>query len=626
MIDPGRFRMVMDVAVGLTAALVLWFGGRSLGVSEDVRFLGALAAGLGGVAFSRRRPDPPAQARPQAATPRSVETDQDAVHAMRSRLAQAMRESRKVTGQKSRYALPWYLVLGPEGTGKTTLLDDCGLRRMTPPAAGAPTRPGAVAVTESAVFIDTSGAFVAAADLPRGVAAGWQAVLGELASLRPVLPVNGIILALSVDDLYLADSVARQTLAEGMRARLLEVQARHDFALPVYVLLTKLDIVPGFVEFFARMDADERDQPWGFVLPLPAADESPSTALDGVVPAFDNLVAGLAGRRLALLQQEPVRARAARIEGFPAKVAVLRSPLVTLLATVFAPVDGTPSPLPRGVFLTSSRQDGLTVDPLMPEMSARFAVGRPLLTASTAGAEGMESQPWFIARPMRETILAEAGLGGRRRDPYGRRVLLRRLSTAACVVLCLGTAALMVPRYGTSLAEHRRILAEIDRRLLSADPQMGEQLRVLEFLVEIGHGLPPSLGPSGVLADLDHAGLLAAERAALEADLIDRAVMPRLVDDLRQRLANPDLTVGELAADLALVRMLNDDEQPVASMVSIWLEEAAERTFPVGTEVTSAQHRLVIERTQMHLLSPHRPHLVDDTLLEAMEARMGRSL
>lgn len=623
MIEPGRFRTPLETAAGLILALAVWFGGRALGVSEDVRFLGALAAVLAGPLSSRLRPAAPiASRRP---SPRVADADQDAAAIMRSRLVEGLREMQKVTGRHSRYALPWYLVLGPEGAGKTTLLDDCGLERVTPPAAGAPTRLGTVAVTAEAAFVDTAGAFVVSADLPRGIAAGWEAVLGELASLRPMLPVNGVILALSAGDLYLTDAVGRQSLAEGLHARLREVQARHDAALPVYVLLTKLDMIPGFVEFFSRMDVDERDQPWGFVLPLPAPDEPPAVALAGLGAAFERLVAGLTGRRLNLLHQEPVRARAARVDGFPAKVAVLRPALSALLETVFAPPDGGMSPLPRGVFLTSSRQDGLTIDPLLSEMSARFAVGRPLLAASAAGAAGAESQPWFIARPLRETILAEAGLSGRRRDPYGRRVLIRRAATGAFVSLCLGVAAILARGYGDILAEHRRIPAESDRRLLSSAPELSEQMRVLEFLVEMSRTLPPSLGLNGVLGDLDHARFLASERLDAEEDLIDRAVLPRLTNDLRTRLGDPNLSKGELAADLALVRMLNDEVPPAPGMLSIWLEEAVERAFPVGGEVTGAQHRLVIERTLLHLLSPHRPHLIDQGLTEAMEARMGET-
>ena len=611
---PIRWRGPLEMAAGLILALTVWFGGRSLGLSDDVRFVGALALALAGMASARLRG---VSAAPAVAGRILSAADPDGGgngELVRQRLHDGLRTTHKAVHRRSRYALPWYLVLGAEGVGKSALLRQCGLSPVSRPEEEGATKGCAVVVTREAVFIDTAGAYCAADTLARVDQTGWDALVDGLARQRPLLPVNGVILAVSPAELAVATAPDRHAQARAIRRRLTETQTLHGAGLPVYLLLSKMDLVPGFVEFFGHIAPEQRDQPWGFSFPAPLAGERSQPVTAEFLQGFDRLVANLADRQLDLLHQESSRSRAGRVLNFAAEVAALKSVVIALLEVVFAPAEKggeqAAAPLLRGVFLTSSRQDGLTIDPLQSEMSSRFLLARPPLTVSSAGAAGSESRGWFIGRPMRETILAEAGLVCRRGDPYGRRVLLRRLATAATVAVCTCAVAGLALGYRDNLRDLQRIVADMDRQLLDSSPDLGEQTRVLHFLAGLPPLLPKPLALNGVLGDLDRGRALA------------RAILPRLVDQLRQRLADSTLSKGELATDLALMRMLSDETPPDTGMLTIWLDEAVVRMLPATMDNYAAVRRMVVERTAMRLLSPHPPHLLDDDLVTAMESRL----
>ena len=62
--------------------------------------------------------------------------------------------------------------------------------------------------------------------------------------------------------------------------RLAELEQRLGLRLPVYLLLTKADLVAGFGEFFADLDEREREQVWGFTLPARPGRRRPACRRD----------------------------------------------------------------------------------------------------------------------------------------------------------------------------------------------------------------------------------------------------------------------------------------------------------------------------------------------------------
>ncbi len=611
--DPGRW---VAEGVAAAAAAAVWFVGGGAGASGDVRFFAALAVALGCTAWLKARPRP--RTRPKV-VPSAESAPQQEAAMMRGRLLDGMGQLRRAGHGRSRYALPWYLVLGPEGAGKSALLANSGLPLITPPPGEGATRACAVVPTDEAVFIDVAGPYVARDDLGPAEQAGWATLMTELTAQRPMLPLNGILLALSPADLCLADGVERDTMAAGIRARLLAVRERCGADLPVYVLLTKLDLTPGFAEYFDRLDADQRDQAWGFTFADEAGQPPAPFSAAAYESAFARLVDDLKHRQLDLLHLESDRQRAAMVLNFPAQLAALNPPVAQVLAAVFAADPHGHPPLLRGVFLTSGRQDPLTIDRLMPDMAGHFALP-PTAAPPPDLSEDDGAQGWFIARPLRETVLAEAGRVCRRSNPYRPRVLARLAATVAAVSVCAVAASGLGSAYRRDLRQLEQVPIEMNRRSLKASPDFGEEMRALAFLTQVPAALPPPLGPNRLLGDLDAMGRLGRTPARDETLLIDRAVLPRVVALLHAGLADPALPKPQLAADLEVFNILAHRIPPDAGTLTIWMDDAAQRLLPGGDSDTAAARRLLIERTVMRLLAG-RPELPLDLALAADATR-----
>src|SRR5690606_12015828 len=128
------------------------------------------------------------------------------------------------------YDLPWYLIIGPPGAGKTTALINSGLK--FPLARGG--TPQAVAgvggtrycdwwFTEDAVLIDTAGRYTTQDSDAKGDRESWLAFLDHLKENRPKQPINGVLVAISVEDLLTASSEEITAHAAAIRKRLMEL-------------------------------------------------------------------------------------------------------------------------------------------------------------------------------------------------------------------------------------------------------------------------------------------------------------------------------------------------------------------------------------------------------------------
>ncbi len=153
-------------------------------------------------------------------------------------------------GKRALYALPWYLFVGPPGAGKTTALLESGLRFP----AGAERVRGVGGTrncdwffTDEAILLDTAGRYTTE-DEDREE---WTTFLDLVRESRPDRPVNGVLVGISAQDL-LGDERDLEDHADTIRRRVDELVTQLGLRLPVYLVVTKTDLVPGFVEIVRR--------------------------------------------------------------------------------------------------------------------------------------------------------------------------------------------------------------------------------------------------------------------------------------------------------------------------------------------------------------------------------------
>jgi type VI secretion system protein ImpL len=331
---------------------------------------------------------------------------------------EALRRARILGGDGRRRAasdLPWYLFIGAPGSGKTTALLHAGLRFPLgdPPGEATLHRSGGTRdcdwwFTDEAVLLDTPGRYTT--DEVEDDRAGWAGLLDLLKLHRPRVPLNGVIATLSAYDLlhWTGDEIARH--AGQVRARLQELQEKFAIRLPVYVVVTKADLLAGFSEFFSTFDAEQRAQVWGMTFDRSEAQAGPGHVVRRFEEEFEHLERRLYGALVPQLQEERDLQRRGAIYRFPQQFRGARPLIATFLDAAFGSTWNGARPLLRGVYVASATQEGSPIDRVLATLSRSFNLERKV-QPPTVGT----GKSFFLRRLLRDVIFAEAGIAGGRR-------------------------------------------------------------------------------------------------------------------------------------------------------------------------------------------------------------------
>ncbi len=165
---------------------------------------------------------------------------------------------------------------------------------------------------------------------------------------------------------------AREAHVEAARRRLNELNRELHIQLPVYLMVTKCDLVAGFTEYFDDLAQEGRAQVWGVTFPYEQTLNGEATQ---AFPAeFDALMARLNERVFARVEEDRDVRRRTRVFAFPQQMAALRDALAQFVSEVFASTHFDQQILLRGVYFTSGTQDGTPIDRLLGAIGRRFGV------------------------------------------------------------------------------------------------------------------------------------------------------------------------------------------------------------------------------------------------------------
>jgi type VI secretion system protein ImpL len=356
------------------------------------------------------------------------------------------------------YDLPWYVFIGAPGSGKTTALLNSGLRF---PLAG---RLGKEAVrgvggtrdcdwwfTDEAVFLDTAGRYTTQQSNEEVDAGAWKGFLGLLKKARPRRPVNGVLVTVSVGDLLLQSTAEREAHTQALRARVNELYADLGVRLPLYLLVTKADLLAGFSEFFGDLGKEERAQVWGFS--FPQGDQRLDPAM--IAAELEHLEQRLYERLPERLEEERDAAKRILLYGFPQQLGLLRDRLVGFVETTFSATQFDAPPLLRGVYFTSGTQEGSPIDRVIGAVARNLGLERAVLPSQVPSGRS-----YFLTRFLREVLFPEAGLAGTNLREERRRWWIQVTSIGAA------TAALVLAgaTWWVSYLHNRDYIEEVKKQ------------------------------------------------------------------------------------------------------------------------------------------------------------------
>jgi type VI secretion system protein ImpL len=341
-------------------------------------------------------------------------------------------------GRAALYALPWYVIVGPPAAGKTTALTQSGLGFIAPPgSSGAKVRGTAGTrncdwwFSERAILLDTAGRLATGED-DRDE---WLSFLDTVKRFRTDRPLDGLIVAVSAEDLLSKSEVDLEELAKTLRSRADELMGRLEMVLPIYVLTTKIDLVAGFVEFCGDLTKAQRAQAFGASFSLDTDLEDPAPAIEN---EFDLLVRVLHARMLERLAGEPLAEVRSKILQFPVEFHALRQPLTRFTEELCRPNPYQETPLLRGFYFASGTQTGRAIDRVLDNMARGFNLAMP------AAGQAMTAPPqsYFITELFQRVIFPDRHLAVRSMSQVRRK--LRRQIAVVSIAL-LGTLTMILP-------------------------------------------------------------------------------------------------------------------------------------------------------------------------------------
>jgi type VI secretion system protein ImpL len=463
------------------------------------------------------------------------------------------------------HELPWYVFIGAPGSGKTTALVNSGLKF---PLKGAGSDPSLAGVggtrncdwwfTEDAVLLDTAGRYTTQESDLEADAAAWRGFLDLLKRFRPRRPLNGAIVTLSVSDLMLWGDEQRKRYAWHVRARVAELYDRLGVRFPVYLMVTKADLLAGFMEFFGELGPAARARVWGMTFPADADSFMLGSPGQRFEAGYRELEDRLNGELLERLHEERDLQRRAAIYRFPQELHGLAPLVERFLDDAFSGVPGAPEPMLRGVYFTSGTQEGNPIDRVLGTLARSFRLEREGRPAAAAPAGTGKS--FFLMRLLREVIFPESGLAGSDPALERRERRLRWAAYGAIGVLAAGVGAL----WTSSFLGNRTFVADAQARTAVArealaklgPPRVGDEIDLVHALNALrilpggytdqrrGAPVAPGLGLSQ--AEKIGAQALRAYRNALRDALFPRLALG-LEASLREALRAPGREgLGEL--------------------------------------------------------------------------------
>jgi len=500
-------------------------------------------------------------------------------------------------GKHYLYDLPWYIIIGPPGSGKTTALINSGLEFPLADRFGKNAVQGVGGTrncdwwfTDQAVMLDTAGRYTTQDSHELVDKAAWFGFLDLLKKHRPRRPLNGVLITMSLSDLLRLTEEERSLHAKAIRQRIEELTERMGIRIPIYMLFTKTDLIAGFTDFFADYGKEERSQVWGVTFAEQQQDTGDNIAQ--ISQDYDDLLARLNLRVNTRMQSERDLSRRNLIFGFPQRLSMLKDPMMHFLEECFAVNRYQSAPLLRGVYLTSGTQEGTPIDRLMGVLANTFKLDR--LASPIFSGKG---KSYFITRLLKEVIFAESELVGLNQKVEKRRTLLQQAFYASALFLTVGCAGLWTHSYMqnqellTQFSENTAVYNSLSKQASDTQVDFLVLLKQMDALRAVRDVYPADDIPWAIRAGLYQGDELRTLATSNYQKQLKNHFLPMIKTRLEQRMLSEESNNVELLYQLLRVYlMLGNTDKIDVNLIRPWVKVDWDNRFPVNTQEQLTQH------------------------------------
>jgi type VI secretion system protein ImpL len=279
---------------------------------------------------------------------------------------EALRKSHLKKYGNPLYVLPWYMVIGESGSGKTTAIKSA---RLSSPFAEI-SRTSGISGTrncdwwffEQAILIDTAGRYAIPIDEGRDKEE-WQRFLFLLTKFRKKEPLNGLVVSIAADKLIDSSPEALEESGKSIRRRIDELMRVLGSKFPVYVLVTKSDLIQGMTQFCNRISEKGYDQAMGALNHSLSKDIAEFTGR-----SLHSITERLKDLRLILFHKPESKGAEPDLLLFPNEFEKLKPGLSAFIRGAFQENPYQETPILRGLFFSSGKQEGTPYSHFLKEL------------------------------------------------------------------------------------------------------------------------------------------------------------------------------------------------------------------------------------------------------------------
>ena len=449
-----------SILLGLIAFVALvWYAGPYIGIRDTQTRLIIIAAVLGLVVvyyliswiITRRRA---AKFNQELAAQGVDEGHRADLEALRQKMQEAIASLKaselgiKYRGKAAMYALPWYMIIGPSAAGKSTLLRNSGLHfpyshsdDIDIKGVGG-TRNCDWWFSDQAVILDTAGRYTTQENDKNE----WFEFLALLKKHRRKMPINGIIVAISLSELLTADDAGLDWHVKVVRDRINELTTQLGFVFPLYIVFTKCDLLNGFESFFGDLNENVRSQAWGSFLEIKPG-ENPGDVVDR---KLGELYVRLCEWRIRKIHMQRKLQVKAQIYDFPAQFQAAAMRLLEFINLLFKDNPYQETPNFRGVYFTSGTQEGLPLQRIVGNLRQAFGY----VDSKESVSDKRASKSYFIKQLFKDVIF---------KSPIDvhmsrRKQIFNRWFKTAAIMCSFGIVGATFAAYSTTFTNNSLLL------------------------------------------------------------------------------------------------------------------------------------------------------------------------
>ena len=469
-------------------------------------------------------------------------------------------------GPPSLTKIPWYMIIGSPGAGKTTLLSNSGLSFPLADKLGNKSLSGVGGtkncdwwITQDAVLLDTAGRYASQDSFQKVDESGWKNFLALIKRFRKK-PISGLIVSISMTDIINLNEYELSQQTTQVKQRIAEVNDYFSTRFPVYIVITKTDMLAGFSQFFETFSHKEREQTFGFTFdPAISTGNHCSKHFNQQFSALCNAITRRQWDRLAL---ERDSGRKSQLYAFGEQLSSLENPLSHIIRQLGDTDDRMSTGIIRGLYFTSGVQTGAPID----RMQARISriVG---MHATQKPIWNNDQRSYFIKELLQQVVFAEADRFGTQAGHERKKKHIKQYSLAAFTVISVLICAGLLTSFNNNTkyleqadASVEHWLAEYQLNQQSATQQRslpGQLPAINQFLSTI-NGLKDTQQRHFSGMGLDQGNALQHALKASYQRLL-KAVLQPYVHQQLERLLTAETTPAQQYQALKTYLMLGDE-------------------------------------------------------------------